>query len=83
VPVRVLGLPIREVVGTSLVVIAVNAAVAVAGHLRFGGINLTVTQLFTPAARRRYSWPRARCSARNAAACARRSIPSLERMVLT
>ncbi len=30
-----------------------------------------------------YSWPRARCSARKAAACARRSMPNLLRIVLT
>jgi uncharacterized membrane protein YfcA len=83
VPTLVLGLPMREAVGTSLVVIAINAAVALVGHLRFGEIDLTVTQPFILEARRRYSWPRARCSARNAAAWARRSIPSLERIVLT
>lgn len=44
--VLVLGLPMREAVGTSLVVIALNAAAALLGHLRFGGIDLTVTLLF-------------------------------------
>jgi uncharacterized membrane protein YfcA len=40
------GLPMREAVGTSLVVIAINAAAALAGHLHFGGVDLTVTLLF-------------------------------------
>jgi uncharacterized membrane protein YfcA len=44
--VLVLGLPMREAVGTSLVVIAINSAAALAGHLRFGGIDLSVTLLF-------------------------------------
>ncbi|HVC82548.1 MAG TPA: sulfite exporter TauE/SafE family protein [Chloroflexota bacterium] len=41
-----LGLPMRDAVGTSLVVIAINAAAALVGHLRFGGIDLEVTGLF-------------------------------------
>jgi len=44
--VLVLGLPMRDAVGTSLVVIAINAAAALAGHLRYGGIDLEVTVLF-------------------------------------
>ena len=44
--VLVLGLPMREAVGTSLVVIAINAAAALAGHLRYGGIDVTITLLF-------------------------------------
>ena len=44
--VLVLGLPMRDAVGTSLVVIAINAAAALIGHLRFGGIDLAVTVLF-------------------------------------
>jgi uncharacterized membrane protein YfcA len=44
--VLVLGLPMREAVGTSLVVIAINAAAALLGHLRFGGIDLGVATLF-------------------------------------
>jgi len=44
--VLVLGLPMRDAVGTSLVVIAINAAAALVGHLRFGGIDLEVTGLF-------------------------------------
>jgi uncharacterized protein len=44
--VLILGLPMREAVGTSLVVIAINAAAALIGHLRFGGIDLEVTALF-------------------------------------
>jgi uncharacterized membrane protein YfcA len=44
--VLVLGLPMREAVGTSLLVIALNAASALAGHLRFGGIDPRVTLLF-------------------------------------
>jgi uncharacterized protein len=41
-----LGLPMRHAVGTSLMVIAINAAAALIGHLRFGGIDLEVTVLF-------------------------------------
>ncbi len=44
--VLVLGLPMREAVGTSLVVIAINAAAALAGHLRYGGIDGAITLLF-------------------------------------
>jgi len=44
--VLVLGLPMRAAVGTSLIVIALNAAAALAGHLRYGGIDVTVTLLF-------------------------------------
>ncbi len=44
--VLVLGLPMCEAVGTSLLVIALNAAAALAGYLRFGGIDLGVTLLF-------------------------------------
>jgi uncharacterized membrane protein YfcA len=44
--VLVLGLPMREAVGTSLLVIAINSAAALAGHLRFGGIDPGVTLLF-------------------------------------
>jgi uncharacterized membrane protein YfcA len=42
----VLGLPMREAVATSLVAIAINAAAGLAGHLRFGGIDLAVTGVF-------------------------------------
>lgn len=41
-----LGLPMREAVGTSLVVIAINSAAALAAHLRYGGVDLGVTALF-------------------------------------
>lgn len=44
--VLVLGLPMHEAVGTSLVVIAINAAAALIGHLRIGGVDLGVTALF-------------------------------------
>jgi uncharacterized protein len=44
--VLVLGLPMRDAVGTSLVVIAINAGAALIGHLRFGGIDVEVTALF-------------------------------------
>jgi len=44
--VLVLGLPMREAVGTSLLIIAINSAAALAGHLRFGGIDPGVTLLF-------------------------------------
>ncbi len=44
--VLVLGLSMRLAVGTSLVIIAINAAAALIGHIRFGGIDLPVTLLF-------------------------------------
>jgi len=44
--VLVLGLPMREAVGTSLVVIAIDAAAALLGHLHAGGVDLLVTVLF-------------------------------------
>jgi uncharacterized membrane protein YfcA len=44
--VLLLGLPMREAVGTSLLIIAINSAAALAGHLRFGGVDLGVTLLF-------------------------------------
>jgi uncharacterized membrane protein YfcA len=44
--VLVLGLPMREAVGTSLVVIAIDAAAALVGHLHGGGVDLQVTVLF-------------------------------------
>ena len=44
--VLLLGLPMRLAVGTSLVIIAINAAAALVGHIRFGGIDLLVTLLF-------------------------------------
>jgi uncharacterized membrane protein YfcA len=44
--VLVLGLPMREAVGTSLAIIAINSAAALAGHLRFGGIDVRITLLF-------------------------------------
>ncbi len=44
--VLILGLPMRLAVGTSLVVIAIDAAAALIGHVRFGGIDLLVTLLF-------------------------------------
>jgi len=43
--VLVLGLPMREAVGTSLLVIAINAAAALLGHLH-GGVDWGVTALF-------------------------------------
>ena len=43
--VLVLGLPMREAVGTSLLVIAINAAAALLGHLH-GGVDVGVTALF-------------------------------------
>ena len=44
--VLVLGLPMRLAVGTSLVVIAINALTALIGHLQYGDIDLVVTLLF-------------------------------------
>ncbi|MDX1584076.1 MAG: sulfite exporter TauE/SafE family protein [Thermoanaerobaculia bacterium] len=38
-------LPVREAIGTSLVVIAINCASGLAGHLRFGGFDLLLTAL--------------------------------------
>lgn len=44
--VLVLGLPMRLAVGTSLVVIAINAAAGIVAHLGSGGINLSLALLF-------------------------------------
>jgi uncharacterized protein len=44
--VLVLGMRMRDAVGTSLVVIAINVAAALAAHLRFAGIDVGVTALF-------------------------------------
>jgi uncharacterized membrane protein YfcA len=43
------GLPIHTAVGTSLLVIALNAAAGLAGHLRHGEIPLGLTAAFTAA----------------------------------
>lgn len=43
--VLVLGLPMRDAVGTSLLVIAINSAAALLGHLH-GGVDVGVTALF-------------------------------------
>jgi uncharacterized membrane protein YfcA len=42
----VLGLPMRDAVGTSLAVIALNSGAALLGHLRFGAVDLPITALF-------------------------------------
>ena len=42
----VLGLPMRAAVGTSLLVIAIKSAAALAGHFRYGGIDIEVTTPF-------------------------------------
>lgn len=44
--VLVLGLSMREAVGTSLVVIAINSASGLLAHLRYGGLDLTTSGLF-------------------------------------
>jgi uncharacterized membrane protein YfcA len=44
--VLVLGLSIREAVGTSLVVIAINSASGLLAHLRYGGLDLATLGLF-------------------------------------
>ncbi len=44
--VLVLGLPMRTAVGTSLLVIAMNALWSLLAHLRFGHLDLAVTALF-------------------------------------
>lgn len=44
--VLVLGLPMRAAVGTSLLVIAMNALWGLLAHLRFGHLDLAVTALF-------------------------------------
>lgn len=44
--VLVLGLPMRLAVGTSLVVIAINAVAGIAAHLGSGGINPSLALLF-------------------------------------
>ena len=38
-------LRVKEAIGTSLVVIAINCAAGLVGHLRFGGLNLRLTAL--------------------------------------
>lgn len=43
--VLVLGLGMREAVGTSLIIIAINSASGLLAHLRYGGINLTTLGL--------------------------------------
>jgi uncharacterized protein len=44
--VLVLGLPMRTAVGTSLLIIAMNALWGLLAHLRFGGMDLAVVSLF-------------------------------------
>jgi uncharacterized membrane protein YfcA len=44
------GLPIRTAIGTSLLVIALNAAAGLAGHIRHGGLPLELTLAFSAAA---------------------------------
>lgn len=44
--VLVLGLSMREAVGTSLVVIAINSASGLLAHLRYGGLDLVTSGLF-------------------------------------
>jgi uncharacterized membrane protein YfcA len=44
--VLVLGLPMRTAVGTSLLIIAMNALWSVLAHLRFGGMDFGVVALF-------------------------------------
>lgn len=44
--VLVIGLPMKFAVGTSLLVIALNALWGLLGHLRFGGLDWGVTALF-------------------------------------
>lgn len=48
--VLVLGLPLEGAVGTSLVVIAIASAAALASHLATGGVDWPVTAAFTAAA---------------------------------
>jgi uncharacterized protein len=43
-------LRVKDAIGTSLVVIAINCAAGLAGHLRFGGFSLPLTALVTAAA---------------------------------
>jgi uncharacterized protein len=43
-------LRVKDAIGTSLVVIAINCAAGLAGHLRFGGFSLLLTVLVTAAA---------------------------------
>ncbi len=38
-------LRVKEAIGTSLVVIAINCAAGLAGHLRFGGLDMVMTSL--------------------------------------
>ena len=44
--VLVLGLRMREAIGTSLVVIAINSASGLLAHLRYGGLDLLTSGLF-------------------------------------
>ena len=44
--VLILRLPMRLAVGTSLVVIAINSAAAIAAHLGSGGIDASLAALF-------------------------------------
>lgn len=44
--VLVLGLRMREAVGSSPVVIAINAAAGLLAHLRYGGLDLSTSSLF-------------------------------------
>ncbi len=44
--VLVIGLSMREAVGTSLVVIAINSASGLIAHLRYGGLDLVTSGLF-------------------------------------
>jgi uncharacterized protein len=43
-------LRVKDAIGTSLVVIAINCAAGLAGHLRFGGFSLLLTLLVTASA---------------------------------
>ena len=44
--VLVLGLRMRDAIGTSLVVIAINSASGLLAHLRYGGLDLLTSGLF-------------------------------------
>ena len=47
--VMLVGLPMRQAVGTSLVVIAMNSLAGLLGHLNSGAIDMTVVLLFAAA----------------------------------
>jgi uncharacterized protein len=41
------GLSMKEAIGTSLLVIAINCAAGLAGHMQYGGFDLRLTLLVT------------------------------------